>query len=109
MQALIEGDLATLAQLCDDRLVYTHSVGRRDSKESLLESLRSGTVRYHRMKHDLEEVLQVGDGAWISGRMCAEITSRGQRRQLDTLTTSVWIRPGCDWKLLAFHTTTRAD
>ena len=81
----------------------------RELKESLLESLRSGSVRYHRIEHDLEEVVLAGGGAWISGRMRAGITSRGQQRELDTLTTSVWLRHGQDWKLLAFHTTTRAS
>ncbi|MCG2621447.1 nuclear transport factor 2 family protein [Arthrobacter sp. I2-34] len=108
VRALVEGDWDTFGQLCDDRLVYTHSVGRRDSKESLLESLCSGTVRYYRIEHDLDAVVRVGDAAWVSGRMRAEITSRGQERQLDTLTTSVWIRSSREWKLLAFHTTARA-
>jgi hypothetical protein len=109
VQALVDGEIDAFGQLCDDGLVYTHSVGRRDSKESLLESLRSGAVKYHRIEHDLERVVLTGEGAWISGLMRAEITSRGQLRQLDTLTTSVWTRAGEEWRLLAFHTTTRAD
>jgi hypothetical protein len=107
-QLLVDGQIDAFAQLCDDRLVYTHSVGRRDSKDSLLSSLRSGAVKYHWIEHDLEQVVSSGGGAWISGRMRAEITSRGQLRHLDTLTTSVWLRPEGKWKLLAFHTTTRA-
>ncbi|MFD1213637.1 nuclear transport factor 2 family protein [Arthrobacter sp. GCM10027362] len=108
MQALLDGDLDAFAGLCDDRLVYTHSVGRRDGKDSLLDALRSGTVKYHRIEHELERVVLAGGAAWISGAMRAGITSRGQLRELDTLTTSVWVRPEAGWKLLAFHTTARA-
>lgn len=106
-QLLVGGQIDAFAQLCDDRLVYTHSVGRRDNKDSLLSSLRSGAVKYHWIEHDLEQVVLSGDAASVSGLMRAEITSRGQLRQLDTLTTSVWIRVGREWMLLAFHATTR--
>lgn len=104
---LLGGDVHTFADLCDDRLVYTHSVGRRDDKGSMLQALRSGTVRYVSIEHDLEDIHVVGDAACTFGRMLAEIDVRGGTRLLDTLTTAVWTRGSGRWRLIAFHTTAR--
>lgn len=108
IESLLRGDLDSFAELCDDRLIYTHSVGRRDDKESMLLALKSGLIRYLSIEHDLEDIQIVGSAACVTGRMQAEIRAAGETRALDSLTTSVWIQSGQGWRLLAFHATNRA-
>lgn len=46
-QAMLDGDLATLSDLCSDKLYYIHSNGDRDDKESYLAKVRSNVFVYH--------------------------------------------------------------
>lgn len=106
--ALVAGDLDAFAAMCDDRLIYTHSVGRRDDKDSLLKALRSGAFRYNSIQHVIHDMQELGDAVCASGTMHAEIEADGRVLLMDTLTTSVWVRSGTKWRVLAFHTTARA-
>lgn len=106
-ESLLTGDIDAFASLCDERLVYTHSVGRRDDKTSLLQALRSGVLRYLSIDHELQAIHLLGNVAYVSGVMQAEIEAGGKSLQLNTLTTSVWVQADSRWQLIAFHTTAR--
>jgi ketosteroid isomerase-like protein len=100
-RALVEGDLATLDRLFDDRLSYTHSSGVRDTKTAYLEKIRSGYYVYRRIDHPVERVEVVGDTAVVVGRMTADLTVDGTPKTIDNLALAVWVRTAGDWRLLA--------
>jgi ketosteroid isomerase-like protein len=105
--AMVRGDIATLKQLLSPRLVYVHSHGGRDTKNSYLQALSAGAVSYRFIDHRAERVDVTGSVAVIIGTMRAEVTNRGgSTRRLHTVTTAVWSQADGSWQLLVFHATT---
>src|SRR4051794_38375113 len=89
-QAMLDGDLDALDQLCADALSYTHSNGVRDSKAEYFAKLRDGYYVYHRIDHPVERVEVSGDAAVVVGRMTADLDSGGGRQSNDR-------PPGAPW------------
>jgi hypothetical protein len=106
-QAVVDGDYDTFADLCHRRLVYTHSLGDRDTLSSYLEKLRKGFYRYHRIDHPIEDIVLIGDTALVLGQMNADLTVNGTQKSLANSALSVWIRDGDTWKFLAYQPTPR--
>lgn len=111
-QALLASDLQALQALLADALVYVHSTGASDSKDSYLAKLRSGSLRYQALQfEDLQArgVGQAGDAVVVTGRMVAEVLKDGQPRAVRSLFMTVWTRaPGTapvPWQLCAHQGT----
>ena len=104
-QAMLDGDLAALDELCADELSYAHSSGTRDTKDEYLAKLRSGYYVYLRVDHPLESVQVTGDTAVVVGRMTADITVDGTPKTIDNLALAVWTRASGEWRLLAYAPT----
>jgi hypothetical protein len=104
-QAMQDGDLATLDELCADELSYAHSSGGRDTKREYLDKVGSGQFVYRRIEHPVERVEVFGDTAVVVGRMIAELTIRGTPRKLDNLALAVWTRTSGPWRLVAYAPT----
>jgi hypothetical protein len=104
-QAMLDADLETLDALCADALSYTHSNAVRDTKAEYFAKLREGYYVYHRIDHPVERVEVAGDAAMVVGRMTADLTSGGVRKDIDCLAVAVWTRSGKDWRLLAYAPT----
>ncbi|WBV45481.1 nuclear transport factor 2 family protein [Pseudoroseomonas cervicalis] len=104
--AMLAGDLEALAALLSPRLVYAHSDATQDTRESYLESLRSGALRYHAIRHETHHLLPAGDGAVVAlGSMRADITRHGAEKSIASLSCAVWAREGGAWRLLAYQPT----
>ncbi|MDX2152793.1 MAG: nuclear transport factor 2 family protein [Bryobacteraceae bacterium] len=58
--AIVKGDVALLEKVLAPELVYTHSDGRRDSKESYITSIKTGTQKYGSFQHGEMQVKLVG-------------------------------------------------
>ena len=104
-QAMIDGDLETMDQLCADELSYAHSSGVRDTKQEYFAKVRSGYYDYHSIDHPVERVEVVGDTAIVAGRMTADLTVDGTRKTIDNLALAVWTKDGGEWRLLAYAPT----
>lgn len=103
--SLVNGDLDAFAELCDDRFIYTHSTGHRDSKQSFSAACRDGIIRYHRIDATAEKIVLAGNCAVVTGSMEADLTVSGTMRTVHNLATSVWINEAGAWKLLASQLT----
>lgn len=107
--AMAAGDVATLEPLLDEALIYTHSAGDSDSKESYLRKVREGQMRYQQVQAIEQSVLRAGDtAACVVGRMLLTGTLHGEEKRLDNRFLAVWVQRGSDWKLLAFQPTPMA-
>lgn len=106
-QAVVDGDYDAFEDLCHQRLVYTHSLGDRDTLSSYLEKLRKGFYRYHRIDHPIEDIVLIGDTALVLGQMNADLTVNGTHKTLANSALSVWIKEGETWKFLAYQPTPR--
>lgn len=105
--ALTAGRIEEVSTFYDDRLIYTHSNGWRDDKQTLLARSTAGGMRYERIEHRLEQVQLVGKVAVATGTMQATVTLGDQRHDLSSLTSTIWSRSGSGqpWTMLLFQST----
>jgi ketosteroid isomerase-like protein len=104
-QAMTDADIATLAGLFSDSLVYTHSDASSDSKQSYLDKLASGHFDYGPMDHPESGIVVHGDCALVFGDMRGEVVINGATRVLNSRALAVWGREDGSWVLLAFQPT----
>jgi len=106
-QTLLADDLSALQGLLADDLVYVHSTGACDRKDSYLAKLSSGSLRYLELNFSELHVQVLQQSAVVSGRMAAVIMKDGQRKNVASLFMTVW---GCGadgaWRLHAHQGTT---
>jgi ketosteroid isomerase-like protein len=104
--ALVQGDLAALGGLLAEDMTYTHSSGQIETKAQLLESLRSGKLRYLSAEPADREVRLYGDTAVVTGRAAVKASVQGGPEIVLPLRfTEVWVRSGGTWKLAAWQST----
>lgn len=104
--ATVANDLAALDALFDDAMIYTHSDSRRDSKQSLMDGMRSGKVKYLKFTREEAKAMAFGDAGIVSGRFTAEVqVPDGSVRPLHSTFLSTWIRKGGGWAMVAWQST----
>ena len=104
-RAMREGDVAALDALCSSRLLYTHSRGERDDKQSYLDKVRSGIFVYHEIAHPADRILITDGAALVTGRMTARVSVAGEMRHIDNSYLAVWIKEAGAWKFVAYQPT----
>jgi hypothetical protein len=85
-------DVPAMNRLFADDLVYYHSSTVVDTKESFIESMRSGNVKYRRMTRGEVKTRVFSSVGIITGRGTFEVTARGQDMVLELMFTSVWAK-----------------
>ena len=105
-QALLAGDLPALQGLLADGLVYVHSTGVCDRKDSYLAKLSGGSLKYLELSFADLQVQWLQQAAVVSGRMAAVVSKDGQRKNVASLFMTVW-GLGADgvWRLHAHQGT----
>src|SRR5262245_5911697 len=101
--AMLAGDVEALDTLLDDDLVYTHSSGTADTKQSYLAGVRDKIWEYLTVRREDERITVRGDTALVHSRLVIDIRVRGAERPLDNRALAVWVRAGGTWRLLALH------
>lgn len=104
-QAMVAGKLLTLADLLSDTLAYTHSTGLQDSKQSYLEQLSSGALRYEALEFVAPVIRVLGPVALVSAVMKATVQRGGSRRDVASNYLAVWENTPAGWKLQALQAT----
>ena len=104
-QAMLTGDVETLDRLLNDRLIYTHSSGRTDSKASYIRSIKERGLRYRKIEPQEPHVEIYADTALVAGRADLDVSINGARRIVTICYLSVWINGGSGWQLAAFQST----
>lgn len=107
-KAMIDCDLATLDQLLSDDLIYTHSDGRADSKESYMAGLSSGDAVYRGVDRTNERIIPCGDAAIVQTDLLIDYLGQGQERLIKSRAMAVWSRKGGDWQLFAVQSASAA-
>src|SRR5204863_10189941 len=67
MSAMAQKDIAALAKLIADDLVYTHSSARLDTKESLIGAMEAGRTVYTAVVRSDVKAQDLGDGVVLTG------------------------------------------
>ena len=104
--SLLAQDYDTFEDLCHTLLVYGHGDGNSDSRQSYVDKLRTGALRFASVEHSVETVTVVGDTALLRGVMNAEIVINDHiSKTLHNNALIVWTREAGSWKLLAHQPT----
>ena len=102
---MVAADIDTLDGLLHDDVVFGHTDGHADDKNTYLAKLAAGAVRYHEVHHRIENVRVFGDAALVNFhlRMRAELAT-GTRR-LNVIGLTVWTLDMDRWRMVAHHPT----
>jgi len=68
-KAMEEKDSLSLKNVLADELVYIHSNGLKDGKQSFISSIASGQLQYQMIEIELLDAHSEGNFGWISGRI----------------------------------------
>jgi ketosteroid isomerase-like protein len=102
-QAQLAGDVATLARLVDDALVFTGPDGLLYGKADDLDAHRQGWVRIAQLVPSEEQVQRFGAVAVVSVRMEMAGTFRGTPFAGPFRYTRVWCARDDGWRIVAGH------
>ena len=105
--ALLNGDVAELEKLLAPELVYIHSTGRIDYKQSLLESVASGRLKYVSIDFDEVRTVELSSGAAaIHMRVETRVLLGGAEIAMCNRVACVWKRQADEaWALCLFQAT----
>ncbi len=103
--AMISADTGILADLLSDELVWTHSSGKTDNKDSILEAIGSHAVSYESLSISDDTISRHGNLFIHSGRLDGQASRDGVVKELKSRFLSVWKKTGNHWTLLAWQST----
>lgn len=98
-------DTATLGELLSDMLVYTHSTGAKDGKQSYLKQLASGALRYEALAFVAPAITVLGRVGLVGAVMEATVMRGDTRRHAASSYLAVWEATPSGWRLLAVQAT----
>lgn len=101
-RAMTEGDLAALAALLSDDLVYTHASGRVETKAQYLDAMRSGKVRYRAVHREGIVASVRGEMGITQGVLTLEVEREGRPGTVVCRVLCVWTRERRGWTMLAY-------
>ena len=96
---MLQGDTETLGELLSERLVYTHSGGAKDSRQSYLQKLTSGALRYDMLEFLAPHARLIGPVGLVAASMKASVSGTGGERKINSTYLAVWAYEDSGWKL----------
>lgn len=99
--AMLTADTGALTAMCDEALVYVHSSGVTDSRESYLQKLDSGALRYETLEFVAPRVRVIGTTGLVHAGMRATVLRGGGRHAVASSTLAVWTFGEGRWTLQA--------
>jgi hypothetical protein len=109
-EVLVGGDFDKLAELTADDLVYSHSGGYWDTKESWLDQVRSGKYVYTQVDTAEARARRYGDTVLLHGAGALDGSVDGAPGgHLPILFSVVWARKDDRWQFALWHATPLGD
>jgi uncharacterized protein DUF4440 len=98
MTALKQMEIDKVKKFLSDELVWTHTSGRVDTKESQISSMESGEIVYSRYDPSDVKAQDYGDFVVLTGKADTHVNFRGTLYPLDVRFTDGWHRKDGKWK-----------
>jgi ketosteroid isomerase-like protein len=105
IEAMVKGDLTALETTFTKDLTYTHSNGKVDTKESLLEALKTGATKYLAVTLTEKKHQVYGNTVLISGIAEVKVKAGENEVTFKARFTEVWTRQKGEWRFAAWQTT----
>jgi uncharacterized protein (TIGR02246 family) len=100
-KALMNADLAVLAQIFADDYVQYNEAGKAFTKQDVLNNFRTGAIRYLSIVSTGRSIRILGDTAVVSGSENDEVEANGKRSTVRYVYLDVLQKRNGEWKLVA--------
>ncbi|MBB6048923.1 nuclear transport factor 2 family protein [Armatimonas rosea] len=105
IDAMVKGDLAALETIFTKDLTYTHSSGKSDTKESLLEAMKTGATKYLAVTLSEKKHQVYGNTVIVTGLTEVKVKAGENEVAFKARFTEVWTRQKGEWRFAAWQTT----
>jgi hypothetical protein len=104
-QAMIDSDFGTLDKLLGDELIYTHSSGQSDTRAEYIALCKKGVFKYLGIERPIENIQVYGTTVVVTGHAKMDALIEGNRKQLNSRYTNVWIKGPNGWQMVVWQST----
>lgn len=101
--AQITRDPNVLDKVLADDLIYTHSSGLVDSKQSFIQSIKEAKMVYEQINVEEQKVRIYGKIAVVNGVCTIKAINNGQPMNLKLRYTDAYKRNGKQWQLITWQ------
>jgi hypothetical protein len=109
MDAMGKKDIAALKGMLCKGLIYTHSSGRQDTKESLIKGMESGTTVYTSVVPSEVKAQDVGNAVVLTGVAAISVNSNGKPNSFRVRFTDVYENQNGTWRMITWQSTKLPD
>ncbi|WP_421826700.1 nuclear transport factor 2 family protein [Larkinella sp.] len=102
-EAQVTKNYAVLEKVLGDDLIYNHSNGNQDTKQSFIQSIRDGKQSYDAIEMLESKVLLYGNTAVVSGICQVKAANNGQTINTKLRYTDVYVKKGTQWQMVAWQ------
>ena len=99
-----KNDLAGLAKLFADEMIYSHSSGLVETKAQYLEALKSGNQKYTSITHSDVTMKNFGDTALVVAKVNMKGTTKGVPFDNTLRLMHTWVKRDGRWQLAGHQT-----
>lgn len=103
--AMVAADTAALADLLSEKLIYVHTTGDTDTRQSYLDAVRTGFVEYRHVERRDERWVTRPGLVLSTGRQLGLSILQGTPGLIDVAYLSAWALEDDGWRLAAWHAT----
>ena len=101
--AQVSKDYAVLERVLADDLLYAHSNGNTDGKQSYIQSIRDGKSNYAAIESQELKVRVYGNTAVINGVCLIKMNTNNTPTELKLRYTDVYVKKGKQWQMVAWQ------
>ena len=101
--AMTQQDVKALQPMLADDLIYCHSNGRCESKAQLLESIRTGRIRYRAVDILSLRPRTAAGAVIVNGSISVDGTMDGVPVKMQMVYMGVYVRRDGQWRLAAWQ------
>lgn len=104
-KALIEQDIATIASMVGDDLLYVHSSAVAEDRALYLKKLTDGLYRYSGLKSLRRAYRVMGDIVLADGDLQISVKVNGTDKVINSRYLQVWAKRADGWKMISWQST----
>jgi ketosteroid isomerase-like protein len=101
--AMTHQDVSALQPMLADDLIYCHSNGRCETKAQLLESIRTGRIRYRSIDILSLRPRTAAGAVIVNGSIAVDGDMDGEPIKLQMVYMAVYVRRNDQWRLAAWQ------
>jgi hypothetical protein len=109
MTAMAQKDTAALKGMLCKGLIYTHSSGRQDTKQSLIEGMESGSTVYTSLVPSDVKAQDLGNAVVLTGVAAISVNSKGKPNSFRVRFTDVYENQNGTWRMVTWQSTKLPD